>query len=43
MLLGIHVDPEQQEQGLSQKLLLAGGMYFYSSAAFSDLSGRRCA
>jgi hypothetical protein len=38
--LGLHVGPEQPEQGLSQKMLPVCGIYSTSWAALSGLSGR---
>jgi hypothetical protein len=41
--LGLHVYPEQLEQGLSPKLLPVCGICSSSWAALSGLSGRGCA
>ena len=41
--LGLHVDPEQLERGLSQKLLPVYGICCSSWATLSDLSSRECA
>jgi len=40
---GLHVDPDQLEQGLFQKLLSVCGICSSTSAALSGLSGRGCA
>jgi hypothetical protein len=41
--LGLHVGPEQLEQGLSQKLLAVCRIYSSRWTALSGLSGTRCA
>jgi hypothetical protein len=40
--LGLHVVPEQLEQGLSQELLLVCGICSSSWAALSSISGKGC-